>query len=316
MTIRWGFLGAGYVASRAMAPAVHAAHGAQLSGVASRDIDRSRSLEPEKVYDSYPELIASSDIDAVYISLTNGQHLHWVIEALTAGKNVLCEKPLGLNAPEVDAMREAAVRAGTSVVEAVWVRWHPRFRRFVEIVRSGELGEALRFRSAFTFSSDMEGNYRLRPEWGGGALLDVGCYQAHTWIAAMGSETGVRIRGVERVVGPTGVDLTTKATVELGGSATGEMQCSFVESPSQMLVAEGENSLVEMSAGEAFTSWREPSSLTVGGIVEVFPEIDAFVVMVEQVSRQFANEEPALFDVGESHAVARVLDGIAAAVQT
>jgi predicted dehydrogenase len=313
VTVRWGFLGAGYVASRAMAPAVHRSDGATLYGVASRDRARSLLLEPTVAFDSYEDLIRSDDIDAVYISLTNGQHCHWVVEALDAGKHVLCEKPLAMNAGEVDRMHLAAQRAGRSVVEAVWVRWHPRHRRFTDIVRSGVLGESVHLESAFTFSSDMTDNYRLRPEHGGGALLDVGCYQVHTWLAALGAEIPVTSIDCDRLVGPTGVDLTTRTRATLGSTASADMTCSFVEDLGQFLVARGSECEISMLDGEAFTSWREPSSLRLGDTIESFAEADAFVLMVEQVSRHFAGEEPPLFDPHETLRVAQILDRIAGA---
>lgn len=315
MTIRWGFLGAGYVASRAMAPAVHRAEGARLQGVASRDAERSRALEPVAVFDSYEQLIESQDIDAVYISLTNSQHVYWVIEALSAGKHVLCEKPLAMSADEVERMHRAALDAGRSVVEAVWVRWHPRHRRFVEILRSGELGERVHLRSAFTFTSDMSDNYRLRPEMGGGALLDVGCYQVHTWLAAFGLDADIRVVDIERTMGPTGVDLATRVRVTIDDRVTADMLCSFIDDPQQFLVAEGSTTTIEMLDGEAFTSWRESSSLRIGDVVEHFDEVDAFVSMTEQVSRHFAGVEPPLFDPEESLGVSRIIDEIARGVQ-
>lgn len=316
MTVRWGFLGAGYVASRAMAPAVHLSAGAKLQGVASRDRERSLALEPLAVFESYEQLIDSPDIDAVYISLTNDQHVHWVIEALRAGKNVLCEKPLAMSADEVELMHRAALETGRSVVEAVWVRWHPRHRRFVELLRSGELGEQVQLRSAFTFTSDMTDNYRLRPEMGGGALLDVGCYQVHTWLAAFGPRADIRVVDVERTMGPTGVDLATRVRVTIDDCVTADMSCSFIDEPRQALAAEGSRTTVSTLDGEAFTSWREPSSLRIGDAVERFERVDAFVSMVEQVSRQFAGDEPALFDPEESLGVARIIDEIARGVQS
>lgn len=315
MTLRWGFLGAGYVASRAMAPAVHRAAGARLQGVASREESRSRELEPVTVFDSYEHLIESADIDAVYISLTNSQHLPWVVAALLAGKHVLCEKPLALNAHEVEVMRAASLSSQRSLVEAVWVRWHPRHRRFADIVRSGALGESVSMESSFTFVSDMADNYRLRPDMGGGALLDVGCYQVHTWLATCVPDVDVRLDDVERVFGPTGVDVTTRVRATVGPSMSATMTCSFVEEQRQTLSAQGDQDFVEMLDGEAFTSWREASSLRFGDRIEEFAPVDAFVAMVEQVSRHFSGVEPALFDLEESTSVARVLDRIAGSVQ-
>ncbi|MTH91281.1 MAG: gfo/Idh/MocA family oxidoreductase, partial [Actinobacteria bacterium] len=110
MTVNWGFLGAGWIANRATAPAVRAANNAQLFGVASRDRARSAKFEPQNVYDSYQQLLDDPQIEVVYISLANHQHLEWVTRSLEAGKHVLCEKPLGLNAIEVQKMIECAQR--------------------------------------------------------------------------------------------------------------------------------------------------------------------------------------------------------------
>ena len=104
MTVNWGFLGAGYVASRGLAPAVHASRGANLYAVASRDEQRSATLEPERIHATYKDLLADEHVDAVYISLSNSQHRERVTKSLEAGKHVLCEKPLGLNAQETEEM--------------------------------------------------------------------------------------------------------------------------------------------------------------------------------------------------------------------
>ncbi|MEY4233016.1 MAG: hypothetical protein RL144_1216, partial [Actinomycetota bacterium] len=108
MSIRWGFLGAGYIATNALAPAVHAAKSATLQAVASRDVIRSQSLEPVRVHSTYQDLLDDPDIDAVYISLANHQHCEWSIKALNAGKHVLCEKPIAMNASEARLMADAA----------------------------------------------------------------------------------------------------------------------------------------------------------------------------------------------------------------
>ncbi|MFZ9166320.1 MAG: Gfo/Idh/MocA family oxidoreductase, partial [Ilumatobacteraceae bacterium] len=82
MSVKWGFIGAGWIANRATAPAVHAANNAQLFGVASRDAARSKKLEPQNVYSSYQELLDDPQIEVVYISLGNHQHLEWVTKSL------------------------------------------------------------------------------------------------------------------------------------------------------------------------------------------------------------------------------------------
>lgn len=227
MTVNWGFLGAGFVASRGLAPAVHAANRAHLYAVASRDEQRSATLEPERVHATYDDLLADDRVDAVYISLSNSQHLEWVTKSLEAGKHVLCEKPLGLNAVETEAMFECAARNDRLLVEAVWGRWHPRYVRMVEVARSGALGDIQHIKTAFTFTSEMTDNYRLNPAMGGGALLDVGCYQAHAWVALTNGTAEVEIDHLARVVGATGIDLTTDVTVRINDSITAHAVSSF-----------------------------------------------------------------------------------------
>ncbi|HEX6887951.1 MAG TPA: Gfo/Idh/MocA family oxidoreductase, partial [Candidatus Nanopelagicales bacterium] len=136
--VRWGFLGAGFVASKGMAPALHAADGAMLQAVGARDAARAAALEPVAGVGSYAEICARDDVEAVYVSLPNNDHLHWVQVALEAGKHVLCEKPLAMNSAEVGLMRAAADRAQRLLVEAAWNRWHPRSRRLETLVTSIE----------------------------------------------------------------------------------------------------------------------------------------------------------------------------------
>lgn len=317
MTIRWGFLGAGYVASRAMAPAVHGARGALLQSVASRDQRRSSFLEPRVIATSYRELIEDPAVDAVYVSLANSQHREWVIAALQAGKHVLCEKPLGIDAADVYAMRVVAEQQQRHLIEASWIRWHPRFRRFTEIVTSGALGDITSIDSSFTFENSDPENYRWKPSWGGGALLDVGCYQAHVWVALAGVDVAVSVNAVSRQMSETGVDATTIASATLSSATlssevAAQMRCSFVLPPQQELIVSGVEHRLSMASGEAFTSWREPSSLRIDGVVETFPAVDAFVVMVEEVSACLNGESGWVVPLMETEKVALVLDDIAA----
>jgi D-xylose 1-dehydrogenase (NADP+, D-xylono-1,5-lactone-forming) len=324
MSVRWGFIGAGFVASRAMAPAVHAASGAILAAVASRDPQRSGALGPLRVHDSYQALIEDPDIDAVYISLRNGQHREWVEQALRAGRHVLCEKPLGLTAAESRAMFTVAEQEQRLLVEAVWMRWHPRFSRMTELVRSGALGELISVDSAFTFTgTEMEGNYRLDPTQGGGALMDVGCYQAHTWLALLGHDAQHRVEmditDVRTEIGPTGVDLTTSVTAQLrvagadssqqsAGEVTASQISSFQMPSEQRLIIRG--TLAEMSTGdgETFTNWKAPSSLRIADTEEWYEPVDPFQMMVESVSARIAGEVNA--DANSRHDQVPVIDSI------
>ena len=181
MKVKWGFIGAGFVATKAVAPAVHAANNATLFAVASQDYNRAAALAPQKVYERYEDLLADPEIDAVYINLANHQHCQWTIAAITAGKHVLCEKPLALNHQQVREMADAATKYNRVLVEAVCNQWHPRFARIVELVSGGEIGVVNKIQSSFCFPAKIENNYLIEKSMGGGSLIEVGVYKVNLW---------------------------------------------------------------------------------------------------------------------------------------
>ena len=311
MAVNWGFLGAGFVASRGLAPAVHTSRGATLYAVASRDEQRSATLEPERVHPTYDDLLSDERVDAVYISLSNSQHIEWVTKALDAGKHVLCEKPLGLSSIETTAMFSSAARNGRLLVEAVWGRWHPRFSRIVELVTSGHIGDVEHIETAFTFTSEMTNNYRLSPSMGGGALLDVGCYQAHAWVALTEGASDLTITQLERTIGPTGIDLTSDVRVRINNSVTAHSVSSFALPSHQEFIVQGSHGRISTDAGESFTTWNEASSLLVNGALEEFPVTNAFVEMVENVSAAIDGNRGWIVPSADSIRVAAILDSIA-----
>jgi predicted dehydrogenase len=283
-----------------------------LYAVASRDEQRSATLEPEKVHASYDDLLADERVDAVYISLSNSQHIEWVTKSLEAGKHVLCEKPLGLNAVETAAMFDTAARNGRLLIEAVWGRWHPRFARLVELVATGAIGDIQHIETAFTFTSEMTDNYRLSPSMGGGALLDVGCYQAHAWVALTQGAADFSITDLARTVGPTGIDLTTDVNVRINNNITAHAVSSFALPSNQQFMVRGSEGQISTLAGESFTTWNEASSLLINDVAEEFPATNAFVEMVENVSQVIDGGIGHVVSGADSIRVAQILDTIAA----
>jgi xylose dehydrogenase (NAD/NADP) len=311
VAVNWGFLGAGFVASRGLAPAVHTSRGATLYAVASRDEQRSATLEPERVHATYDDLLADERVDAVYIGLSNSQHIEWVTKSLEAGKHVLCEKPLGLSSIETVAMFNSAAHNGRLLVEAVWGRWHPRFARMVHLVTSGEIGDVEHIETAFTFTSEMTDNYRLSPSMGGGALLDVGCYQAHAWVALTKGASDLTITQLERTIGPTGIDLTTDLSVRINNNITAHSVSSFSLPSHQQFIVQGSHGQISTEVGESFTTWNETSSLLVNDVLEEFPVTNAFVEMVENVSGVIDGGSGWIVSSADSIRVSAILDSIA-----
>src|SRR3954452_7430087 len=220
LVVRWGFLGAGVLATKVMGSSVHAAAGAELYAVGARDIDRATALRPTgSAFASYEQVLADPDVDAVYIALANDAHCPWTIAALEAGKHVLCEKPLGLDVGELEAMAAAAQRADRLLVEALFYRWHPQIRKAVELLAAGRVGTVRHVDAGFSFTGVAEGNYRLDPAKGGGVLYDLGCYPISAALWAFGGAPVEARASVLR--GATGVDVTAgvRLTVCGGGGA-------------------------------------------------------------------------------------------------
>ena len=311
MSIRWGFLGAGSIATKALTPAVHAAKNAKLQAVASRDVIRSQSLEPVKVHSTYQDLLDDPEIDAVYISLANHQHCEWSIRALQAGKHVLCEKPIAMDAKEARLMADAAKENNRMLVEAVWTRWHPRFIRMVELVHSGAIGEIKAIDASFTFPGSLEGNYRLLPEMGGGSLFDVGPYPLHAWSALTQGNLKMTINSVQRNIGSTGVDMTTRINATLNGSIAVDALTSFEREEEQLLLVTGSVSSIENIGNDAFTSLRSPSVLKVGDSLENFAPVDPYQLMVENFGAQIKGEASWILPIEETIRVMEILDEIA-----
>ncbi len=311
--VRWGLLGAGWIARRAIAPAIHSADASTLTAVAARDINRAQALHPAgSAYDDYAAVIDDPDVDAVYIALSNDGHLPWATAALEAGKAVLCEKPLGCNAVEAKQMRAVAERTGGLLVEATWNLWHPRTARAAALLASDTIGALRAYSSVFVFEGVDDGNYRLDPALGGGALLDVGCYPLTGAAWATGGPFQ-SVQDVEILMSDTGVDLTAGAHLTMGGVPT-YVRGSFREPAHQALVLEGEHGQIEMTGNDAFVSWLQPSALRVldrdGERIEHFPPVDPYRLMVENVSRAVLGQDAWLPDPQWSIVVAEAMDAI------
>jgi len=306
----WGFLGAGWVATKALAPAVHKSRNGRLRAVASRDSARAQTLVPEKIYKSYEELLADPKIDAVYINLANHQHHQWTIAALDAGKHVLCEKPLALNYAQAQEMADAAVKNNRILVEAIWNQWHPRFVRIVELVTDGDIGSLTEINSSFRFTAEIANSYRSQLAMGGGSLLDVGNYQAHIWKALSPGEPELKIKTLKRSVGDTGVDLTTQISATLSSGVKIKALSSFEMPEAQELIISGESAQIQCLGSDAFTSWNKPSSLRIGNSVEEFAPVDPYALMIEDFSDAISGKPAWIPALGQSLYVAKLLDQI------
>jgi predicted dehydrogenase len=229
-------MGAGEIA-RVFANGVRFSRTGRVVAVASMTSGRGESLAQDfsipRCYASYPDLLADKEVDAVYVSLIHPHHARWAIAAAAAGKHVLVEKPMAMNSLEAVSMIEAAQRNGVFLMEAFMYRCHPQMARVAELIRQGAIGDVLMIRAAFSFSVPPDESSRLfNKALGGGSILDVGCYPASMSRFIAGAAIGkpfadpIAIKACG-VIGPSGVDTYTAATVEFPNGIIAELVCGI-----------------------------------------------------------------------------------------
>ncbi|TDQ86429.1 putative dehydrogenase [Dongia mobilis] len=190
--VKWGIVSTADIGLKKVIPAMLRGRNIEIAAIASRDLPRAQAaagrLGIPRAYGSYEELLADPAIEAIYNPLPNHLHVPVTLLALAAGKHVLCEKPIALDAAEAALLTEAAAKAGKLVAEAFMVRFHPQWQRAREMVRAGVLGEVRLVSSVFTYYLDDPNNVRNMAEIGGGGLYDIGCYPIVTARYLFGAE--------------------------------------------------------------------------------------------------------------------------------
>ncbi len=308
--VKWGVLGAGWLVQTATGAAIHRAAGAELYATGARDITRAEATGAVRAYDSYQDVVDDPEVEAVYICLSNEAHLPWIRACISAGKHVLCEKPMVLTETDAASVCTEADDAGLLLVEAVWSRWHPRMRRIVDLASSGALGEITDYLATFTFDGVAADNYRLSPDHGGGALYDVGIYPLHAMFALLPAVEFVTAIEVDQVRNEQGVDLTTSADLTWGGATRASITGSFIMPESQLLTVTGTEGEIRVADNAAFATYQKPTELWIGGHLERFPSTDAYQVMFEEVNARIRGANGWLLPHRDSIRVARTVDSL------
>jgi xylose dehydrogenase (NAD/NADP) len=248
------------VARLAVMPAIERSERCRLAATASLS-------DPSADYSSYEALLEDPAVDAVYIPLPNSMHREWTEQVASAGKHVLCEKPLAPSAPDAQAMHEACSAAGVVLMEAYMTQFHPRDREVRRMLGAGALGDVLFGFAAFTGLLSRPDDHRWRPEMGGGALLDVGIYCLTPLLAAAGS--GVADPGaVKEAIGIAhrahlGVDASFSGWLDFGDGRSASFQCSFEAPERQTLEIVGTEAA--LSVRTAFTPSHDDVEIRLRG---------------------------------------------------
>jgi predicted dehydrogenase len=176
----WGVLGVADIAVQQVIPAMQQSPRSRIEAIASRDRKRAeaaaRSLGIPRAHGSYEALLADPGIEAVYVPLPNHLHVPWTIRAAEAGKHVLCEKPIARSAAEARALLAVRERTDRLIAEAFMVRSHPQWLKVRELLTAGRIGELRLVHGHFSYNRRDPDDVRSHPEFGGGVLLDIGCY--------------------------------------------------------------------------------------------------------------------------------------------
>ena len=218
--LRWGILSTAKIGLEHVIPAMQRGQLTTVNAIASRDLARARQAASKlgiaTAYGSYEELLADPQIDAIYIPLPNHLHVPWTAKAAVAGKHVLCEKPLSLTAAEAETLLEVRARTGVQIAEAFMVNCHPQWQRVRALLDAGRIGELRAISGVYSYFNNDPANVRSKVEWGGGGLMDIGCYLIHTARYAFRQEP-TRVVGLIDRDPQLGIDRLASALLDFPG---------------------------------------------------------------------------------------------------
>ena len=286
--LRWGILSTAKIGLEHVIPAMQRGQLTTVNAIASRDLDRARQAASKlgipTAYGSYEELLADPQIDAVYIPLPNHLHVPWTIKAAEAGKHVLCEKPLSLTAAEAETLLEVRARTGVQIAEAFMVNCHPQWQRVRALLDAERIGELRAISGVYSYFNNDPANVRSKVEWGGGGLMDIGCYLIHTARYAFRQEPR-RVVGLIDRDPQMGIDRLTSAILDFpGGQAV--FTCSTQLIPHQQIQILGSRGCITLEIPINALPDRPArlfidSSGDLGGsgiVTETFPACDQYTL--------------------------------------
>ncbi|HEY6103898.1 MAG TPA: Gfo/Idh/MocA family oxidoreductase [bacterium] len=314
--LRWGILGAAHIAARRVLPAIARSRRHAVLAVASRDPSRARDFGQRfgigRVYDRYEALLADSEIDAVYNPLPNALHREWTERAARAGKHVLCEKPLAVNAADAAAMVAACAENGVVLQEAFMYRHHPQITRLRSLLRDGAIGEPWLVRAWFSFTTG-PGNIRLDPALGGGGLLDVGCYAVSLSRLLLGEPVSATADAAYE----NGVDVRLSSLLTFAGGRAALIDCGLRAPLRQGCEIVGVEGAIVLR--RPFQPEEEPAALLLttshGTTTVETPATNQYTLMMDDFAAAVLDGAPPAFPPSDAIANMRALDAVALAAR-
>jgi predicted dehydrogenase len=314
--LRIGVLGAARISELSIVGPARTT-GDRLVAVAARDPERARAFAErhgvERAVSGYADLVTDPEVEVVYNPLANALHGPWNLAAAEAGKHVLTEKPFASNASEARDVREAATKAGVTVLEGFHYLFHPVALRVLEIVASGEIGDVRMVETDVMVPAPDDGDPRWSLALAGGALMDLGCYSLHAirriapW--AGGDPVLVGASGGERA-GRPGVDEWLTAEFEFPGGARGRAHCSMAAPRWQMSwrVVGDRGELVAANFVQPHLDDRLSVSTPQGDRVEELGKRSSYTFQLEALRGHLRTGAPLLIDADDAVRGAELID--------
>lgn len=313
--LRWGVLSTANIGRAAVIPALQRSRNGVVVAVASRDAEKARAFAEQhkipRAYGSYEALLADDEIEAVYIPLPNSLHREWTIRAAEAGKHILCEKPLALTAAECAEMEAAARQHRVTLMEAFMYRFHPQTEKVLELVRAGVIGELRLIYAAFTFRLTNRANIRLRPDLGGGSLMDVGCYCVNISRTVAGAEP-IEVQAYANW-GETGVDEEMVGTLRFANGLLAQFCCGLTLERREVYQVAGTEGHLDVP--KAFLPGVQDTTVyehhgRQGSTAHPIAGVDEYQLMVEHFADCVLNNRPVRYPPGEAAANMRVIEAL------
>ncbi len=314
--VRWGIISTANIGIKKVIPAMQQSEHCEIVAIASRRLETAKSAAQQlgipTAYGSYEELLHDSEVDAVYNPLPNHLHVPVSLQAIEAGKHVLCEKPIALTSSEGQLLVDAAAaHPDLKVMEAFMYRHHPQWLRAKQIVEAGGIGELRTIQSFFSYFNEDAANYRNQAELGGGGLMDIGCYSISLSRYLFGRQPN-RAMGVMEYDPRFKTDRHASGILDFGdGTAT--FTCSTQLSPYQRVNIFGTTGRVEIEIpfnappDVACKMWHE----TDGRIEEiVLPVCDQYTIQGDLMSLAILNDTPVPTPIEDSVENMQVIEAL------
>lgn len=317
LKLRWGILGAARVNERLM-PAIAEAQNATLVAIASRRPGAAAQtlnqyapqLQNVLCLDNLDALLDNTDVDAVYLPLSNHEHAEWTLRAIKKGKHVLCEKPLALTVADIEAIQITARQYNVTVMEGFMYRFHPQHVRVKEIINSGTIGEVRSVRASYSFMMRPARMYRLTEsaDNGGGAMWDIGCYAIHS-ARQFFPEQPVAVTAVADYA-ESGADITNSGIIDFGAGKYAHFDFSFNRA------RRSEYEIIGTKGGiKCHTVWQLPGDVPVISWwteegqqeQEILPASNHFLLEIEHFSDCVLNAKPPLLSLNDAKSNCQII---------